>query len=431
MTMTLDTHGLGLAFRRLSSIVLFGALPAALILLLMSWTVGTANFLSDFRGDLYNAGSAIIAGHDPYRAGFLARLAALARAGGHPSNIFAVPVYPAPALLAAVPLSLLAYQAAGLLFTILSIAALCAGLWLLDVRDWRCYGAAFLSWPMLHSIRLGQVNELLVLGGALAWRWRARAWLTAAAVAAVVVAKLLLWPLGVFLLLTRRWRAAVLAVAIGAGLTIAAWAVLGFNGLSAYPRMLSDLSAVEGTAGISFASLAAALGLPRVTADLAAVLVTGTILVLAWVCLKRPDGERRAFGLAVVAGLTSSSLVWPHYLVLLYIPIALIAPTLGPLWLLPLLGYLAPVELTHHDVWNIIPYVVIEAVVVGALCAPPRGRRAEGPPPSRPESPLSRRFVNPLGGRGTTVRLMHGLGSTSPRSHPAAQRPSNGPSAPY
>ncbi len=135
-------------------------------------TLGERTFLYDFHGDLYEAGRAILHGRDPYRARFLEHLAALSRAGQTPSHIFAVPVYPAPALLVTVPLALLPYRLAALLFTAGSVVAAVGGLRLLGVRDWRCYGAAFLSYPIVNSLSLGQLTGYLILGIAIAWRWR-------------------------------------------------------------------------------------------------------------------------------------------------------------------------------------------------------------------------------------------------------------------
>lgn len=414
-----SSAGLGVALKRVVSILVFAVAPVLVTFAVLAWTYGGSTFVSDFHGDLYNAGKAILAGHDPYRQAFLAHLAAIARSGGHPNTSFAVPVYPAPALLAAVPLALLPYHLAGIIFTLLGIAALCLGLWLLGVRDWRCYGAAFLSWPVVHTLRLGQVNELLILAAALAWRWRPRALVCGCAVAAAVVAKVFLWPLGVFLIFTRRWRATVVAVLAAALCLLGAWAVLGFAGLSSYPSMLSDLSAVEGTAGISLLSLGSALGLPHGAAAVATGLVTLGLIALAWLSLRVEDGERSAFGLLVMAGLASSSLVWPHYMTLLLIPIALLSPRFGPLWLVPLLGYLAPVELTHGDAGQIVPYLAMELIVVGALCRPLlRGRRALDLPTGLSHRP---------GARGVTGKLAHGLRSTSFRSYSAAQRPTKGP----
>jgi hypothetical protein len=402
-------------------VVAFALLPLLLAALIIAVTLGSANFFYDFTGDLYDAGRAILHGRDPYEAAFLAHLAALQLAGGAPEHTFAVPVYPAPALLVVTPLALLGARAAGLIFTLLAIGAMLAGLRLLGVRDWRCYGAAFLSWPLLHSLRLGQVNEFLVLGAGVTWHWRVRLWPAALALASLVAAKLFLWPLGVWLLASGRWRAGLLAAALAAGATIAAWAVIGFDGLSAYPRMLSDLSAVEGAAGVSLISVAAALGLSRAVGDVLTLLATAGLLAGVWWWARagargrvlhaprcercercdrcdgercdgdrrdcdgdrcdgdRCDGDRRAFGLAVMAALCCSPIVWPHYLTLVFVPIALLAPALSVLWLVPLLAYLAPVELTGGDIFKMLPSLAIELIVVASLCVrdagPARRRR--------------------------------------------------------
>jgi hypothetical protein len=400
-------EGLALAGRRIGSILLFGVIPALVILVVLGTTYDKSTFLYDFRGDLYNAGHAILHGHDPYRAAFLHHLAEIKRAGGHPTTSFAVPVYPAPALLAVTPLAILPYHAAGILFTLLSIAAFAGGLWLLGVRDWRCYGAAFLSWPVVHSLRLGQVNGFLVLGTALAWHWRGRLWPAAVAVASVVAAKVFLWPLGAWLLITRRWRTALLAVALAVVGSLVAWAVIGFDGLSSYPRMLSDLSSVEGTDGVSALSIGRGLGIGRTAAGALGWIACAGLLAGAWWCTRREDGDRLAFGFAVMAGLVSSPLVWPHYLALVFVPIALVAPTLSALWLVPLIGYLAPVEVTNGDLGKILPYVAIELIVVLSLYL---------------------QGLNRPGEASTAVgRITHGLRSTSSRSHIAAQRPTTGP----
>ena len=356
--------------RQASTILLFGLLPIVLSFLVLDWTYSGHTFLSDFHGDLYTAGKDILAGRNPYRLGFLSHQAAIAGFGGHPNTIFAVPVYPAPDLVATVPLALLPYKVAATVFTLLGVAALCLGLWLLGVRDWRCYGAAFLSWPVLHTLRLGQVNEFLVLAIAVAWRWRPRAAVTGAAVACAVIAKVFLWPLGLFLLMSRRWRALAAGLVFGIAALALAWAVIGFAGLATYPQMLSDLSSVEGAAGISLISLAAATGIGHGVAVAISIVITVGLIALAWGLMRIEDGERNAFGLLVVAGLASSSLVWPHYAVLLLVPIALLSPGFGPLWLVPLLGYLAPVELTGGSAWRIGVYLAMELIVVVALCRP-------------------------------------------------------------
>jgi alpha-1,2-mannosyltransferase len=409
MAASLAHRPLLIALRRLTEAVALGALPIALVAFVLKLGAGGPAPFYDFTGDLWQAGRAILHGHDPYRDAFLTRLAATARAGGSPRLTFAVPVYPAPALLAAVPLALAPAPAAGLAFALASIAAMLAGLRLLGVRDWRCHGAAFLSWPLLHTLRLGQVNCLLLLAVAAAWRWRDRPAPAAVAVALAVCTKLLLWPLGVWLAITGRRRASLLAALAAVGLCLAAWAAIGFDGLLRYPRMLANLSAVEGGAGVSLRSAGAALGLPAGPSDAVAWLTTAGLLAGGW-WIERSDrvaGERRAFGLAVMAALSASSLVWPHYLTLVFVPIALLSPTLSGLWLVPLLAYLAPVEQTGGEISRIAPYLLIEVIVATALLAPSLRRaspalraRATGADPG------------PERGRRPADRLAHGLRST-------------------
>ncbi len=433
--------------------LVFALLPLALAALMIAVTLGGASFFYDFIGDLYDAGRAILHGRNPYDAALLAHLAALQLAGGAPAHTFAVPVYPAPALLVVTPLALLGARASGLIFTLLAIVAMLAGLRLLGVRDWRCYGAAFLSWPLLHSLRLGQVNEFLVLGAGVAWHWRARLWPAAVAVASLVAAKLFLWPLGVWLLVSGRWRAGLLAAALAVGVTLVAWAAIGFDGLSSYPRMLSDLSSVEGAAGVSLLSVAAALGLSRAAGDVLTLLATAGLLAGVWWLARAGargrdardpgrdcsdpgrdcsdpgrdcsdsghdcsdpardmqdracagcDGERRAFGLAVMAALCGSPVLWPHYLTLVFVPIALLEPELSVLWLVPLLAYLAPVELTGGDIFKMLPYVAIELIVLARLCL-----RDAGPPRERRIGAAQARGPTLPGRAGPAVRLRRGL----------------------
>lgn len=289
-----------------------------------------------------------------------------------------MPVYPAPALLVTVPLALLPYRLAALLFTAGAVVATCGGLRLLGVRDWRCYGAAFLSYSMLNSLRLGQLTGYLILGIAIAWRWRRDVVISAAAVAAVIALKLFLWPLGAFLLMTKRWRTVFLAAALIVVAGLLAWAVIGFDGLGAYPRMVNDVSVVEGAAGVSYVSVGLALGVSRTIAEAGSLVITAALLGMAVMLLWRPDGERRAFGLVIVASLASSPVVWPHYLALLFVPIALVSPTLSPLWLVPLLGYLSPFDLTHGEILRMLPYVAIEIITIAALYAWPVPGRGSG-----------------------------------------------------
>lgn len=374
----LFVSSLAKAARRVSTVFLFGALPLLLVCVFIAANWNKSTFLFDFRGDLYEAGHAIVHGHNPYHAAYLARQAASKRAGEHVATDFAVAVYPAPALVSFVPFTLLPYRAAGIVYALLSVCAVLAGLRLLDVQDWRCYGAAFLSWPVLHGLLLGALTPLLVLGVAALWRWRDHVWRPAVALAAIVTAKLFLWPLGVWLIGTRRYRTLISAVAITLAVVVAGWAVIGFDGLADYPRMLGSLSFIEEGVGVSPVAGLLALG---VGSSLARIVAVALALLLLAAAARAPETgrERRTFGIAVIAALIASPIVWPHYLALVLVPIALLSPRLSALWFVPLVAYIAPVAQTTGRAWAVLPYYAIVAVVAFAAL-----RHSELPPVATP-----------------------------------------------
>lgn len=358
------------ALANVVNVLVFGVAPAVLVSAFLAVTFGSSTFAYDFHGGLYNAAVAILHGRDPYDTALLSHLAALPAAGTGGTPLFSVPVYPAPTLLAVVPFGLLPFKAAGLAFAVLSLIAFGCALRLLGVRDWRCFGAALLSWPLVYSLRLGQVNELLLLAVALAWRWRRRMLAAGLATAAAVTAKLFLWPFGVYLLLARRVKTAALTATVALLACGIGWAVIGFGTLGSYPSVLRDESTINGPAGVSILSLGAALGLGRTVATAAGLALAGLLLIGAERLAREQDTERNAFALVSVAALAASPVVWPHYLVLLYAPIALLSPRLGPLWAVPLLAWLAPVGMADRSITEILPYVVIELVIAWAAARP-------------------------------------------------------------
>ena len=347
------------AIHRASSVLVFAVLPIVVTFALLGNGLSRGLFLYDFKGGLYGAGKDIVHGDNPYRPTYLEQQAAVKRGGEKAETVISVPVYPASPLVAAVPFSFLPYRVAGVLFALLSIGAVLGGLRLLGVSDWRCYGVSFLSWPVAHGLMLGSLTPLLVLGAAAAWRFRSRVWPPALAIAAVVSAKLFPWPLAVWLLATRRIRAFVVATAVALGGTLAAWAAIGFHGLRDYPSMLSHLSFVSEDVGVSVVAGLIALGVSAAAAKSVAFLLAGGLLIAAWRIARRPDGDRRAYGIAVIAALVASPMVWPHYLALLFVPIALVSPTLSWLWLTPLLSY--PIAQTTGRPWVIPLYLAIIA----------------------------------------------------------------------
>jgi hypothetical protein len=105
------------------------------------------------------------------------------------------------------------------------------------------------------------------------------------------------------------------------------------------------------------------------------------ILALARRCASGPDGDRRAFGLAVLAALTATPIVWEHYMVLLFVPIALISPRLSRLWLIPVLpgvitafsyvvipGSANVVPFSADTLRTTLPWLAAELTTAVALC---------------------------------------------------------------
>jgi hypothetical protein len=344
--------------------------------------------LYDFRGGLFNAGVAILHGHTPYQPGFLAHQAAIMHAGGiavgETSNKpFSIPVYPAMANVAVVPLSLLPFWLAATIYSLLSVAALLVGLRLLGVRDWRCLALALISWPFMFGLFLGAIGPFLVLGTGIAWRYRDRLWPPALAIATVVGAKVFPWPLGVWLLITRRYKALALTVAAGVVLTFGAWALIGFDGLAQYPKMLSEVSFLQEGRAVSVVAVLLVAGVPAGMASAITMGLTGALLFTAWRIAGGPDGDRRSFALVIIAALTSTPIVWEHYMVLLLVPVALVSPRLSKLWLLPMCTPLVNVlstalipqgsQIGPHPAETLrtaVPWLLVEAVVTARVLFP-------------------------------------------------------------
>jgi Glycosyltransferase family 87 len=390
-------------------------LLAGLMLIHSTMTVSGHHAFFDFRGGMFNAGLALLHGANPYHAQFLAHQTAIMQAGGTArgetaANAFSIPVYPAFANLLIVPLSLLPFALAAGLYTVAGVAAMVGGIWMLGVRDWRCFALSLISWPFLFGAYLGAIGPFLVLGVGVAWRWRTRVFAPALAIAAIVAAKIFPWPLGVWLLITRRYKALAMTVAIGIVLTFGAWAVIGFQGLAQYPQMLSDMTFLQQNRAVSIVGVLLIAGVPSSLATAAAIAVAAGILFAAWRLAGGPDGDRRAFALVILAALTATPIVWEHYMVLLFVPIAVVSPRFSPAWLIPLCTPLVTVGSTaifplgsdkvpfSPDTLRVaIPWLLLEALTAFVVCTTPEQRAALRARFRHPRMAVSRVAVSPSG----------------------------------
>jgi alpha-1,2-mannosyltransferase len=277
----------------------------------------------DFRTGIWQPAFDIAHGHAPYPDGNTWR-----SQDGMPS------IYPPFIAVLAVPLGLLSFALASMLWAGLMIAALVLTLWVLGVRDLRLFGGVFLLPPVFDALGLGQVEMLLMLAAALVWRHRDRWPLAAIALGTALAVKPLMLPVLVWLLITRRVRAALASVVVALALALGSWAVIGFSGLRSYPALLQAWERAYGGCGVSIRALASKLGASELVATSLKLAVAAALLVCAWRLSHRLEGERRAFAAAMAAVVVAAPVVWSHYLVYLIVPLALTLPRFDRRWLL-------------------------------------------------------------------------------------------------
>ena len=244
-------------------------------------------------------------------------------------------IYPPMTAVAVVPLSAFSVQAAELIFAVLLVLAFAATLAVAGVRDWRCYGLAFLWPPVLDGIQTGNVTIFLGLAAALVWRFRDRSRTAGVALGLGVACKLVLWPLAVWLAATRRSAALLWTIGVGVATLAATWSMIGFEGLVDYPDLVRRSTEIYERQSYTIYALALDFGLGSTIARaLWLALAVGT-LVLA-VGAARRGSERQAFVLAIAATIACSPIVWLHYFALLLVAAAVSQPRLTPVWFLGL-----------------------------------------------------------------------------------------------
>ena len=279
-------------------------------------------------------------------------------------------VYPPQLVVVLVPFAWLPVGVVALLATLLMLLLLGLTLWMLDVRDVRCYAAALLWVPSISAVLLANVSIPLACALAVLWRYRDRVWPPGLALGLSVSTKFVLWPMFVWMLVTRRLRASTAAIAIGIAVTLAAWAVIGFDGLSGYPDLVRRLSDIQAENSYSLVGMAATAGLPDAVGR-ALTLVVGGGLLAACVLFTHRRDEVRAFTCAVAATLALSPIVWLHYLVVLLVPLAIARPRFSAIWLLPILLWVSPKPGYAEGVQTFIPAVAV-VILLGVLLARPR-----------------------------------------------------------
>lgn len=237
--------------------------------------------------------------------------------------------YPPTFVLAVLPFAAaLAPHAASLAWIAMLNVAFVVGVAVLPVRRetrWALILLAGLSWPYLYAVKLGQLGPLLFLLYAVAWRWADRP--SGAGVAAALGTATKLQPLLLFgwALATRRFR----AVAVGLGVLMAGIVLAAFvAGPGAWPDWIRLISRVGSNAlmapqVLSIGAIAYRAGVPLSIATLiqwTSAVTVGAVALIAWV--RYPASV--AIVVTAVASVLVSPIVWPHYAVIVLLPVALL-----------------------------------------------------------------------------------------------------------
>ncbi|HEX7490491.1 MAG TPA: glycosyltransferase family 87 protein [Candidatus Limnocylindrales bacterium] len=295
--------------------------------------------------------------------------------------------YPPAFAVALVPWLALGGAAAGLWCVAMAICFI-AGVALLPVRRdirWLVVIIAAFDWPLLYAIKLGQVEPLLFLGFAAAWRWMDRPWVVGVVTALGALIKVQPGLLGVWALATRRYRAVTVAVGVAAGLAAAATI---FTGMAAWGTYVDLLRGLGGTLskGHNFAPGAAAYmaGAPDGLASAvqwASVFVAATALIAAY----RWASPTASLMVTVVVSQLLSAPLRDHYAVLLLLPVAWLVSR-GHKWaaLIPLLGWISLFASDDASSWPAVASIPLTFfAVLGIVLWEARRERQEVPPSGR------------------------------------------------
>lgn len=269
--------------------------------------------------------------------------------------------HPPGSVLLVLPFALLEHHRAFFVWNLVTFPLFVAAVWfvvaeLAPGRGLRAAGIAagvgvlgVTCYPLHQQVVLGQFNALLAFLMTVAWAAdrNDRPRLAGVAVGVAVAVKLFPALLLVYFVCARRWKSAGVALLTAGALTGVAVAVLGADAFVTYARdVVPAVSAKYATQwnNISLSAfwlrlfdptpesrVVALVHAPLLGKALAALSRVASIAVVALTAWRARSFEARdrAFALAMVAMVLVSPIAWPHYLVLLVVPVGLLLATLG------------------------------------------------------------------------------------------------------
>jgi hypothetical protein len=341
--------------RRVAAIVGLGVLPVAAVALMFVVGLSDDSLSADFHHEIYPQAKEMLDGLNPYPpADFDPTVA--------PNFIWP----PLVAYLAA-PLTVLPLGAADVVMLLLGLACMAGAVWIVGLRDWRVYGALAL-WPQVTGeMRVSHLTAPICLLLALAWRTRDRTAQPGLALGLATALKFFVWPLGVWLAATHRYRATFVAIGVAAASLLL---VLPYVSLDHYARSLMQLGRGFDQDSYTVFGLLVQSGTSETTARVAMWIAGLALLAGTW--------RYRSFTLAVAAALTLSPIVWLDYFAVAMVPLAIARPRLSWVWFVPLATWgLSGAGLGIGDPWDIARLLLVFAVVLGVAFRdePERARR--------------------------------------------------------
>jgi hypothetical protein len=309
-------------------LALFAWAPLVLTVAMGVWLSRRGQLGVDFRREYWVAGWRLLHGRDLY----------------HWTNAqievgTAFP-YPAATALLFAPFVLLPIWMGSLLFAGACMGCFAGSLWLLGVRDWRVYGLGFLAAPVVAGWQTSNLTLLLLLGLAIAWRWRDTPVTCGSAAALLLVLKPFAWPVAVWLLASRRYAAAAYCAVITIVVNLVTWPLVGVDELTRFLRLDTRVTDLLYRGGYGVPALAAHLGLGRTIGFL--LLGIGSVALTSAIFAFGRDREWLALTGSCLLMLLASPLTWDHYFAMLIAPLAIARPRLGKEWSLLVLLWVCP-----------------------------------------------------------------------------------------
>jgi alpha-1,2-mannosyltransferase len=329
---------------------------AATCVALMVWSVLHGNGVAfDFHYAYWLAGHRVMAGGNPW---------VWSRTQFGDGVAF---VYPAVSAVMFAPLSVIPRGAASVLFMLVCVALAPMTLRLLNVRDPRVYAVTMLWLPVYAGWQTANETLFLTFGLACLWRWRDRPLVAGFLVGAMLSLKPLMWPLALWLLVTRRWRASAWTVAVALALNLVAWSIVGFGQIASYLHAAGSDTSESWRIGFGVPALFGHLSLPQTAGIVTMVVLSAALAVAAARAGLLLQNELRALVLTVALAMVSSPLLWSHYVAMLIVPLAVLRPRVDWVWAIPLLLWVCPLGWTVHlwqwlFVWAAVATMVIALV---------------------------------------------------------------------